>query len=97
VRALARGLAVFFDPSPPSPLPSKERGGIEGDFRPDEENFNALGGQPGGGLERVDVQNCLPCVMLFTQHHPDGLVQGYSSARLAEFPKPEVTVSVFLI
>jgi len=43
VEVLARGLAVFFDPSPPSPLPSKGRGGIEADFRPDEENFNAIG------------------------------------------------------
>jgi hypothetical protein len=34
---------VFFDPSPPSPLPSEERGGIEAAFRPDEKNFNAMG------------------------------------------------------
>jgi len=47
VEVLARGLAVFFDPSPPSPLPSKGRGGIEGDFRPEAENFKAIG--HGGG------------------------------------------------
>ena len=39
---------MFFDPSPPSPLPSKGRGGIEGDFRPEAENFKAIGRQPAG-------------------------------------------------
>gem|GEM_PF-4831519 len=41
------GLVVFFDPSPPSPLLSNGRGGIEGDFREDRENFNAIGRLPG--------------------------------------------------
>jgi hypothetical protein len=37
---------VFFDPSPPSPLPSKGRGGIEAAFRQDWENFNDIGLMP---------------------------------------------------
>ena len=40
---------MFFDPSPPSPLPTKGRGGIEGDFRPEAENFKAIGRWPARG------------------------------------------------
>ncbi len=64
---LTRGLAVFFDPSPPSPLPSKGRGGIEAAFRPDRENFNAIGG--GAGMQSVRevlwlvLRGCRPGLM----------------------------------
>jgi len=47
---------MFFDPSPPSPLPSKGRGGIEGDFRPEAENFKAIGRTP----EPTDWKSVVP-------------------------------------
>jgi len=44
---------VFFDPAPPSPLPSKGRGGVEADFREDEENFNAIGLPPNRSVAAI--------------------------------------------
>jgi hypothetical protein len=41
---------VFFDPSPPSPLPLKGRGGIEAAFCPDWETFNTIDRTPQGDI-----------------------------------------------
>jgi hypothetical protein len=69
---LTMGVGVFFDPSPPSPLPSKGRGGIEAAFRP-EANRGSRGPFAAGCWAELSFRtrstaSCHKCFSASQQH-----------------------------
>ncbi|MFM7036732.1 MAG: hypothetical protein ACKO2L_03335, partial [Planctomycetaceae bacterium] len=59
---------------------SKGRGGIEGDFREDRENFNAIGRQPAGKRHCQRPANALTSACTFGANHRRGLPPNRSAA-----------------